>query len=265
MACPDSQLTRIMTPPFLTASALSPLPGLAHGFFGRRGGVSTGIYASLNAGAGSNDVPACVTENRARISAALGCTHLLSLHQVHSPEAVIVSAPFADRPHADGMVTATPGLGLCILSADCTPVLFADPQAGIIGAAHAGWKGAVGGVLEATLARMVEVGAARERIIAAIGPVIRQESYEVGPEFRDSVLERHPEADSLFKPGRGDRLYFDLPGLCKAILLAQGVAQIEDITRDTCADEENFFSNRRRNLRSEPDYGRNASVIVLKG
>lgn len=253
-----------MTPPFFTASAITRAPGLAHGFFGRRGGVSGGLYASLNAGAGSQDDPQSVAENRKLISGALGCSHLLSLHQVHSPDVVTLTQAFTTRPHADGMVTDVPGLGLCILSADCTPVLFADPKAGLIGAAHAGWKGAAGGVLEATIARMVSLGAERARIIAAIGPAIHQASYEVGPEFRDAVLARHPDANSLFRPGRADRLQFDLPGLCARILRAQGVGQIEDLGRDTCAEEADFFSNRRRNLRGEPDYGRNASVIVLR-
>jgi hypothetical protein len=251
-----------MIPPFATSPLLNA-PRIAHGFFGRRGGVSTGIYGSLNAGARGGDTPANVDENRRRIAAALGTHTLVSVYQVHSPDAVIVTAPFATRPEADAMVTKTRGLGLCVLSADCTPVLFADAEAGVIGAAHAGWKGALGGVLEATIGKMESLGARRERIAAAIGPVIRQASYEVGPEFRDTFLARVPAAEGLFIPGTGDRLHFDLPGFCAHQLRQASIGEVGDLEHDTCADEARYFSNRRRHLRGETDYGRNASVILL--
>ncbi len=251
-----------MQTPFFTAPPLC-LDGIAHGFFGRAGGVSHGIYDSLNAGPGSGDAPEHVEANRARIREALKLQHLVSCHQVHSPDVVTVEAPWQTRPHADAMVTQHTGIGLCILSADCTPVLFADADARIIGAAHAGWKGALGGVLEATLARMVSLGARLENIHIAIGPVIRQASYEVGPEFRDAFLARVPDAHDLFLTGKADRLQFDLPGFCARQMQRAGARHIHDLARDTCADETHFFSNRRRYLRGEPDYGRNASVIAL--
>lgn len=271
-----------MTPPFTTASALSGIAGIRHGFFGRRGGVSggtydslhaggrvgnetTGIYSSLNAGEGSGDAPRNIAENRARISGAMGARWLLSCYQVHSPDVVRVTAPWDERPKADAMVTDRPELGLCILSADCTPVLFADPQAQVIGAAHAGWKGAHAGVLLRTLDAMEALGAERTRIRAAIGPTIQQASYEVGPEFRDSFLGLDPASEDLFVTGKGDRFHFDLPGFCGRQLNAAGIGQVENLGLDTCALEEIYFSNRRRNLRGEADYGRNASVIVISG
>jgi polyphenol oxidase len=251
----------MMIIPALTSAIL---PSTTHGFFGRRGGVSTGLYDSLNAGQGSGDDPAAVETNRARIAAALGVTTLVSCYQVHSPDVVTVTAPWLSRPEADAMVTDQPGLGLCILSADCTPVLLADAGAGVIGAAHAGWKGALGGVLQATVARMIELGAQRARICAVIGPTIAQQSYEVGPEFQAAFLAARPQAAGLFVPGRGDRLHFDLPGFCAETLAREGIGAVDDLARDTCADEDDWFSNRRRNLRGEADYGRNASVIALK-
>ncbi len=182
-------------PPFETAPGLAGLKGIRHGFFGRKGGVSTGLYASLNAGRGSDDDPAAVVRNREIIRTAMGAEALLSCHQIHSANVVHVTEAWDDpRPEADAMVTAQPGLALCILTADCTPVLFADAEAGVIGAAHAGWKGALGGVLEATVASMTEIGARPGRIRAAIGPTIGQASYEVGPEFRDTFLETSPPA-----------------------------------------------------------------------
>lgn len=251
------------SPPFTAAPSLSGLPGLAHGFFGRQGGVSGGMYDSLNAGEGSGDEARNIAENRARIAGALGAKWLLSCYQVHSPGVVRVTGPWSERPEADAMVTDRPGLGLCILSADCTPVLFADPEAGVIGAAHAGWKGALAGVLLRTLEEMEALGAARGRIRAAIGPVIQQASYEVGPEFRDAFLAKDAASEDLFRPGRGDRLHFDLPGFCQRQLVSAGAGDVVSLGHDTCAMEEMYFSNRRRNHRGEPDYGRNASAIVL--
>ncbi len=252
-----------MHPPFTTAPSLTGISGVSHGFFGRRGGVSRGDYDSLNAGEGSADMPRNIAENRARVSGAIGARWLLSCYQVHSPDVVRVTGSWTERPKADAMVTDRPELGLCILSADCTPVLFADPDKGIIGAAHAGWKGALAGVLLRTVEAMEALGAERARIRAAIGPTIQQASYEVGPEFRDAFLGAHKASEDLFVPGKGDRLHFDLSGFCARQLGAAGLAGVEDLGLDTCALEAAYFSNRRRNLRGEADYGRNASVILL--
>ncbi len=262
---PAPGTARGMHPPYETAPALAAATGLRHGFFGRQGGVSPGIYSSLNAGEGSDDTPGNVAENRARIAAALGASHLLSCYQVHSPRVVSVTDPWTERPEADAMVTDRAGLGLCILSADCTPVLFADAEAGIIGAAHAGWKGALAGVLLRTVEAMEALGADRARIRAAIGPTIQQPSYEVGPEFRCSFIGQDPANAALFRGGKGDRVHFDLPGFCLGQLSAAGLAHVDNLGHDTCAMETTYFSNRRRNRRGEPDYGRNASVILLTG
>ena len=251
-------------PPFETSPGLAALAGVKHGFFGRKGGISEGLYTSLNAGPGSKDDPAAVAQNRDLIRTAMGADALLSCHQVHSPDVVHVTEAWGDdRPEADAMVTTVPGLALCILTADCTPVLLADAEAGVIGAAHAGWKGALGGVLESVVASMTELGARPARIRAAIGPTICQDSYEVGPEFRDTFLDASPASEGLFVPGKGDRFQFDLPAYCHASLAAMCIGHVARLTRDTCAMEETYFSNRRRNHRGEADYGRNASVIVL--
>ncbi len=250
-------------PPFATTHHLSTLPTIAHGFFGRNGGVSSGLYASLNIGEGSGDDARCIRTNREAIREAIGGDHLLSCFQVHSATAVHVTGPWKTRPQADAMVTDRPGLALCILSADCVPILFADSQAGIIGAAHAGWKGALGGVVEATLDAMTELGAARENITAAIGPAIQQDSYEVGPDFRDTFVGEAEWSDRLFKPGDDDRLLFDLTGYVRAALLSDGVSAVDQLDHDTCAMADDYFSNRRRNQLGEPDYGRNGSAIML--
>jgi YfiH family protein len=252
------------TPPFITSPELAAADGLVHGFFGREGGVSSGIYASLNAGLGSGDAPEAVTENRARIAAALGANTLLSCYQVHSPHVVHVTAPWTERPEADAMVTRTAGIGLCILTADCVPVLLADPEAAIVGAAHAGWKGALSGVLERTVEAMEALGARRSRILAAIGPAIGPESYEVGPDLEAAFIAADPGHSAFFTPGKGDRLQFDLPAFCAQALERAGLAAPALLRRDTCALETHYFSNRRRNKRGEADYGRNASVILLQ-
>ena len=251
-------------PPHALSSKLSAISGVKHGFFGRKGGVSTGIYESLNIGQGSDDEAQNIRDNRDRIRDALGAEKLLSCFQVHSAKAITVIEPWRTRPQADAMVTKVPGLALCVLSADCVPVLFADAEAGVIGAAHAGWKGAIAGVCEATLDAMEAIGAARGQITAAIGPAIQQASYEVGPEFRDTFVGDQEWTDRLFVAGKDDRSHFDLTGYVEAVLLGQGIAAVENLGLDTCALEDDYFSNRRRNHRGEPDYGRNGSVIVLE-
>lgn len=250
-------------PPYAQGHMLSTLNGVDHGFFGRKGGVSTGIYESLNIGKGSDDDVQAIRDNRELIRDAMSAEKLLSCFQVHSAKVMTVTEPWRTRPQADAMVTKVPGLALCILTADCVPVLFADPGAKIVGAAHAGWKGALGGVCEATIEAMIALGAERDQISAAIGPAIQQESYEVGPEFRDTFVGEHEWTDRLFKAGRDDRSHFDLVGYVRAVLLGEGVSAVDNIGHDTCEMEEDYFSNRRRNHRGEPDYGRNGSVIAL--
>ena len=245
----------------ITADALR---GIAHGFFTREGGVSTGIYAGLNGGPGSADDPGAVAENRRRIAAHLGAGALVSLHQVHSPDIVRVTEPWgSDRPRADGMVTDRPGIALGILTADCAPVLFADPQAGVVGAAHAGWKGALGGVIEATVDAMQALGAERDRIVAAIGPVISQRAYEVGPEFVERFVDEDSDNARYFAGGQGDRAMFDLPGYCLARLRAAGVGAAEWTGHCTYSDPDRFFSYRRACHAGETDYGRLVAAIAL--
>ncbi|HYD86666.1 MAG TPA: peptidoglycan editing factor PgeF [Vitreimonas sp.] len=250
-------------PPHWTADALARV---RHGFFGRRGGVSGGIYATLNAGTGSNDDREATRENRTRIAAAFAAPleHLLGVHQVHSPHAVFVNGPWrGERPHADALVTTTPGLVISVLTADCAPVLLADAEAGVIGAAHAGWKGAIGGVLEAAVALMQEHGAARERIAAAIGPCIHQGSYEVGAEFEQRFRDEDGAYARYFAPGDVGHFQFDLPGFCADRLCAAGVRQVETLALDTYAREGDCFSHRRSVHRREGDYGRNCAAIAL--
>lgn len=246
--------------------ALSALPGIRHAFFTREGGVSEGLYAGLNGGTGSHDEPAHVAENRARMEAALGVPsgHLLTAWQIHSPDCVIVDRLWDERPKADAVATATTGIAAAVTIADCGPVLFADPIARVVGAAHAGWKGAVGGVLDATLARMEELGARRANIVAAIGPLIRQESYEVGPDFITTLTGLDAgNARFLIPAARPDHALFDLPGYIAARLTALGVGTIDDLGLDTYADEARFFSYRRATHRGEPDYGRLIAAITL--
>ena len=254
---------RLLNPDAPHFCAASALARVRHGFFGREGGVSTGIYASLNAGTGSNDDPAAVQENRRRILAAFSAANaLIGVHQVHSPRAVFVDAPFeGERPHADALVTQTPGLVLSILTADCAPVLLADVEAGLIGAAHAGWKGALHGVLEDVVRVMREHGAAPSRMVAAIGPCIHQASYEVGPEFEAHFLTADAANARFFVAGEGDRRRFNLPGFCASRLAALGVRS-EIVPRDTYPDE-TLFSHRRSVHRREGDYGRNCAAISL--
>ncbi|MDF2621974.1 MAG: hypothetical protein K0S00_4633 [Xanthobacteraceae bacterium] len=246
--------------------ALKALPGIRHAFFTREGGVSQGIYAGLNGGTGSRDDQALVAQNRSRMEAALGVPegHLLTAWQVHSPDCVVVDRPWDERPHADAVATATPGIAAAVSIADCGPVLFADPAARVVAAAHAGWKGAVGGVLDATLARMEELGASRARVIAAIGPLIRQPSYEVGPEFVENLTGLDPANKRFLAPSaRPGHAMFDLPGYIAARLRELGVGTVDDLGLDTYADEARFYSYRRSTHRQEPDYGRLIAAITL--
>jgi len=248
----------------LTPIRADALDGIAHGFFTRQGGVSTGIYASLNGGQGSKDTAQAVDENRARIRAHLGIEALVSVHQVHSPRAEVVTGPWAGpKPQADAMVTGQPGIGLGILTADCAPVLFADREAGVVGAAHAGWKGALTGVLEATLEAMETLGADRARVTAVVGPVISQRAYEVGPEFLDRFLDEDPDNARFFAGGRDDRAMFDLPGFCLHRLRSAGIGHAEWTGHCTYSDEARFYSYRRACHRGEPDYGRLVAAIAL--
>jgi hypothetical protein len=248
----------------LQASSLAT-PGIAHGFFGRTGGVSTGIYESLNCGPGSGDDPAAVAENRRRVRETLGVATLNTLHQIHSSAVVTATEPWQQGPQADAMVTTMPGIALGILTADCAPVLFADAQARVIGAAHAGWKGALGGVLEATLAAMEALGAQRARIAAAIGPCIAQASYEVGPEFRAQFVAADAANARFFVPSdRAGHHRFDLEGFVADRLARAGVDKIEALAACTYGRAADFFSFRRATHRNEPDYGREISAIVLR-
>lgn len=262
-------MTSVQRPSPLHSPALSAFgeKGVAHGFFTREGGVSEGLYAGLNVGLGSEDEPARIHENRARVANWFGAApdDLSSLYQIHSPDVVIVDKPTGgERPKADGQVTATPGVILGILTADCGPVLFADPEARVIGAAHAGWKGAFDGVLENTIAAMESLGADRARIVASLGPSIAQRNYEVGPEFHERFLARNADWARFFTPSDKDGHHlFDLPNLTVSRLAAAGV-RAENLDVCTYADEDRFFSYRRTTHRKEPDYGRQISAIMLR-
>lgn len=248
---------------------LERLPRVRHGFFGRHGGTSAGLYASLNCGVGSGDDPAKVAMNRAEAMRALGLPPgaLSSCYQVHGRDVVVVEAApanGADRPKADALVTSRPGLALGILTADCAPILFADGKAGVVGAAHAGWRGALLGVTDAAVEAMERLGARRNRIIAVIGPTIAQASYEVGPEFPAPFLAENPDNVRFFRPSDHDRHHrFDLPGYLRARLRRLGLGLVADLGRDTLAEPDQFFSYRRTTLAGEPDYGRQLSAIAL--
>ena len=242
------------------------LVGTRHGFLGRQGGVSRGIYASLNCGLGSADDAAAVVENRARAVASVAPgAALVTLHQVHSPTVVTVTEAFpdADRPRADGMVTDRPGLALAILAADCAPILFADIEAGVIGAAHAGWRPALHGVLPATVDAMVALGAQRERIAAAVGPTIGRRSYEVDEAFRARFLADDEAHERFFASGRAGHHQFDLEGFIVQRLADAGLTRIAALGLDTYAAPERWFSYRRTTHAGEPDYGRQISMIAL--
>lgn len=248
----------------VTLNQAAMLKGIAHGFLGREGGVSTAIHAGLNVGIGSDDDPAAVIENRRRATeAVLPGARLVTLYQVHSADAVSVIAPFEDRlrPRADALVTDRPGLALGILTADCAPVLFADARAGVVGAAHAGWKGAIGGVTDATIVAMESFGARREAIVAAIGPCIASASYEVDDAFARRFEADDPANERFFTPGRDGHHQFDLEAYVAARLAAAGICRVEAMGLDTYADAERFYSYRRATHRGEPGYGRQISII----
>jgi polyphenol oxidase len=251
----------------IEAPSLS-FPNIRHAFFTREGGVSEGIYASLNGGIGSNDVPDKVKENRARMAAALGVapTHFVSCYQIHSPNVIVATQPWTREtaPRADAIVTKTPGLAIGVSTADCGPILFADGEANVIGAAHAGWKGALTGVLEATIAAMEKLGASRRNISAAIGPLIRQPNYEVGPEFVTRFVSADADNARFFKAAqRAEHALFDLNGYIAARIQHAGVAKFEDLGLCTYADPERFYSFRRSTHQGEPDYGRHINAIAL--
>lgn len=253
-----------MTAPHMQSSLLRDA-GASHGFFGRAGGVSTGIFSSLNAGLGSSDEPANAAENRMRCRDALGAGHLLTLYQVHSPDVVIVTDPWTGQgPKADGLATRLKGVALGVLAADCMPFLFVDPVAEVIGAAHAGWRGALAGVLEATVQAMVSIGADRGRILAAVGPCMRQPNFEVGLDLVDEFTRKHPEAEQFFACGvSAQRRQFDLVGFGRWRLAAAGVSRLDDLGVCTLGDHDRYFSYRASRRANEPDYGRNLSAIAL--
>lgn len=252
----------------IEASTLSAIAGIRHGFFTREGGFSTGLYASLNTGLGSHDHRETVKRNRAKICGELGVATLVTPYQVHSPDAVIVAAPWDHDvpdsvPRADAVVTDKAGFAIAVNTADCTPILFAAGDGKVVGAAHAGWKGAIGGVLASTVERMRELGA--RDIHAAIGPTISQANYEVGPEFQAQFLARDAANARFFVPSvKPQHFMFDLPAFVRVQLEALSLASIEDLALCTYADEQRFFSYRRTTHRSEPDYGRQLSAICIK-
>lgn len=247
----------------IRATSLGSVP---HGFLGRRGGVSTGELEGLNVGYGSNDDHDAIDENRRRaVAAVLPGAELATVHQVHSGDAVYVERawPQADRPHADAMVTDRPGILLGILTADCAPVLFADAESGIIGAAHAGWRGAVSGVTDATISAMIGLGARRDRIRATVGPCIAQQSYEVDEGFRLRFLDEDPDNQRFFKSGPSGKPHFALEGYVVSRLVAAGIEEVEALRLDTYAEPDRFYSFRRATHRGEADYGRQVSLIGL--
>ena len=251
-----------MTLEIITSDDLTPL---RHGFFTRLGGASSGVFEGLNCGMGSSDQHEAVTINRTRVAEAMGVPldALIGVHQIHSANVVTVTSPTDDRPKADALVTSTPGIALSVLSADCQPVLFADHTAGVIGAAHAGWKGALGGVLEATLDAMEKLGATRSQTHAVIGPSISQRAYEVGPEFFEDFMAENPDFARFFAQGEGDKFQFDLPALGLYRLREAGVGSAEWTRHCTYNDPDRFFSYRRATHNKEADYGRLIAAITL--
>lgn len=257
-------------PPHVTHPLLAEADAVRHGFFGRRGGVSGGIYRSLNCGPGSDDDGANVAQNRALVAQALEgdvAAALVTAHQIHSDRVVVAREPWAagERPKADAVVTDRPGLIVAVLTADCAPVLFADAEAGVVAAAHAGWRGAQAGITDRTVDKMEELGAKRARIAAVVGPAIGPKSYEVGPELRDAVTADAPDDAVFFRPGaQGDRLMFDLPAYVAARLKRAGLKHVAALDADTYALTDDYFSYRRTCHREEPDYGRQISAIMRR-
>lgn len=252
-----------MTLEIITSDSLAPF---RHGFFTRKGGASSGVFSGLNCGNGSSDQSEIVAINRSRVADAMQVpvTHLVNMHQTHSADVVSVSGPVDGRvPEADGLVSATPGVALGVLTADCQPVLFADAESGVIGAAHAGWKGALGGVLEATIDAMLALGATREGIRAVIGPAISQRAYEVGPEFYDNLIAEDTENARFFAQGEGDRMMFDLPSYGLHRLRSAGVGEAQWTGHCTYSAPDRFYSFRRTCHAGEADYGRMISAIRL--
>ncbi len=257
-------------PPFLESPALSGFTmHWRHGFFGREGGVSTGVYKSLNTGPGSDDQGNRVKANRDRICITLGALpgRMSTLRQAHTNKAVIIDSPISvpQAPEADAIVTSTPDIVIAALAADCAPVLMGDPHACVIAAVHAGWRGALTGVMEDAIEKMISLGASPQNIIAAVGPCISQESFEVGPEFQEQFAETSPWSTNLFVPGKGDRLQFDLKQYCLGRLVRAGIGKSEALADDTVTQPEKFFSYRRSQAKKQKDYGRNASAIMLVG
>ena len=262
--CNGATLTMPMLAPI--ASELLSNAGITHGFFTRLGGVSNSLYASLNCGFSADEEASHVHENRSRVAVSLGAKEasLFSPRQAHTTTVLALDGPWCgETPIGDGVVTKTRGISLSVLGADCAPVLFADPGTQVIGACHAGWKGALGGILENTVAAMVAIGAQRTRTVACIGPAIQQDSYEVGPEFRQRLLDDTTSHQRFFVVGNGDRYQFDLPRFIEYRLVAAGIEAVERLAHDTCADQQRFFSFRRATLRGEASYGRQISAITL--
>lgn len=254
----------------LQAPSLARFDRIRHGFFTRAGGVSRGVYATLNGGTGSDDAPEKVAENRARMAQALGVApgRLLTPYQIHSPDVVVVEKPWtqSERPRADAVVTRTPKLAVGVSTADCGPLLLADVEAGVVAAAHAGWRGAFAGVVEATVAAMEELGAQHARIVAALGPTIRQPNYEVGPEFVERFFATDPADARFFTPSaREGHAMFDLTGYIAERARRAGIDSFEDLGLCTYADAERFYSYRRMTLLGEADYGRHINAIALTG
>ncbi|CUH67911.1 Laccase domain protein YfiH [Thalassovita gelatinovora] len=251
-----------MTLEILTSDLLTDTK---HGFFTRKGGASSGVFTGLNCGQGSSDQSEIVAINRSRVADAMAVPlpHLVNVHQVHSAKVAVIDEPLVARPEADALVTATPGLALAVLTADCQPVLFADRQAGVIGAAHAGWRGALDGILEATLDAMETLGASRTNTVAAIGPTISQRAYEVGPEFLDDFIAEDPSNSRFFANGNGDRYLFDLPAFGLHRLRQAGIGNAEWIRHCTYSDPARFYSYRRSTHEGQADYGRLISSIRL--
>lgn len=252
----------------IVSDLLKEQDNIRHGFFTRQGGVSSGIYESLNCGYGSDDDAASVRENRMRVAAKLGIEHskVVTVRQVHSNRALVADMDWKqeNRPEADAIVTAERGVGIGVLTADCTPVLFCDATAGVIGAAHAGWRGALNGVIESVIEEMEKLGARRERIFTAIGPAISQSAYEVGVDFRENFLAENVSNSAFFKDtGKTDKQYFDLPGYCQKRLTLAGIEAVEQMGLCTYGDESLFYSYRRAVHRGEADYGRQISAIVI--